>query len=128
MRISDVSSDVCSSALVAIAFAAGFIDGLGQAVSQAGTTTTQRSDGSYTSSRPALNTNEKLAVAAGTAASTTGQLLMQEFGSRPTTVIVRSCTPVGVLFLQTERATQEDRGTKISSRIPRSDVVWAQPQ
>ncbi|WP_310622287.1 DotG/IcmE/VirB10 family protein [Flexibacterium corallicola] len=83
---------------IGFTFLSGLAQGIGSAISQNGSTTTVRSDGSVTTSTSDLNTTESLLSASGQAVSQTGQLLMSEYGSRPTTVIVEAGTQLGVLF------------------------------
>ncbi|WP_315923055.1 DotG/IcmE/VirB10 family protein [Mesorhizobium sp. SP-1A] len=84
---------------LAIGFTASFAEGFGDALANNGTTTVVTEGGSTISSRPKLNTNEQLLSAGGKAVSSAGSILMDEFGRRPTTVIVESGTAIGVLFL-----------------------------
>lgn len=83
---------------VAFGFSAAFLQGLGQAVAQSGTTYTRDLYGS-TYTTPRLNTKQQLFVAGGAAAGQVGSTLNSVFGNRPTTVKVRAGTPVGILFL-----------------------------
>lgn len=85
---------------LAIAFTAGFAQGLGDAISDNGETTIDTGNGTITTGGDKLNTKEELLVAGGQAVSNAGSILQQEFGNRPTTVIVEAGTPLGVLFLQ----------------------------
>jgi len=84
---------------LAIGFTASFAEGFGDALANNGTTTVVTEGGSTISSRPKLNTDEQLLSAGGKAVSSAGSILMDEFGRRPTTVIVESGTAIGVLFL-----------------------------
>lgn len=84
---------------IAIGFTAAFAQGLGEAVSQNGQTTYNTSNGTITTSNDDLDTKEELMAAGGKAVAQTGSILMDEFGRRPTTIIVESGTPIGVLFL-----------------------------
>lgn len=86
---------------VGFAFATAFLQGLGQAVSQSGSTTVTYSSGTTTSSNPLLSSRDKLLVAGGTAAASAGQQLQQVFGNRKTTITVEADTPFGLLFLGT---------------------------
>jgi len=85
---------------LAIAFTAGFAQGFGDAISQTGETSIDTGNGTITTGSKDLNADEELMVAGGNAVSEAGSILQQEFGNRPTTVIVEAGTPVGVLFLQ----------------------------
>lgn len=85
---------------LAIAFTAGFARGFGDAISETGETTIDTGNGTITTGGTDLNTKEELLVAGGQAVSEAGSILQQEFGNRPTTVIVEAGTPIGVLFLQ----------------------------
>jgi Bacterial conjugation TrbI-like protein. len=84
---------------LAISLASSFAEGFGRVISQRNTTTTYRSDGSYTSQSAALSARDELLAAGGHAIAQTGNILMDEFGRRPTTIIVDAETPIGVLFL-----------------------------
>jgi intracellular multiplication protein IcmE len=85
---------------LSIAFTAGFAQGLGDAISDTGETTINTSNGTITTGGKDLDTKEELLKAGGQAVSNAGSILQQEFGNRPTTVIVEAGTPIGVLFLQ----------------------------
>ncbi|MBY3151248.1 hypothetical protein HFO56_02465 [Rhizobium laguerreae] len=85
---------------LAIAFTAGFAQGFGDAISDTGETTINTSNGTITTGGKDLNAREELLSASGQAVSQAGSILQQEFGNRPTTVIVEAGTPIGVLFLQ----------------------------
>jgi intracellular multiplication protein IcmE len=85
---------------LAIAFTSGFAQGLGDAISDTGETTINTSNGTITTGGKDLDTKEELLKAGGQAVSNAGSILQQEFGNRPTTVIVEAGTPIGVLFLQ----------------------------
>lgn len=84
---------------LAIGFTASFAEGFGDALANNGSTTVVTEGGSTISSRPKLNTKEQLLSSGGKAVSNVGGILMDEFGRRPTTVIVESGTAIGVLFL-----------------------------
>jgi len=84
---------------IGIGLAASFAEGFGRAVSQRNSTSTYRSDGSYTTSTSDLSAKDELMSAGGHAIASTGNILMDEFGRRPTTIIVDAETPIGVLFL-----------------------------
>nr|WP_250807667.1 TrbI/VirB10 family protein [Neorhizobium tomejilense] len=85
---------------LAIAFTAGFAQGFGDAISQTGETTIDTGNGTITTGSKDLDAKEELLSAGGQAVSEAGSILQQEFGNRPTTVIVEAGTPIGVLFLQ----------------------------
>jgi intracellular multiplication protein IcmE len=84
---------------IAIGFTSAFAQGLGEAVSQNGQTSYNTSNGTITTSNDKLDTKEELTAAGGKAVAQTGSILMDEFGRRPTTIIVEGGTPIGVLFL-----------------------------
>jgi intracellular multiplication protein IcmE len=84
---------------LAIGFVSGFAKGFGDAIQETGETTISTSNGTITTGGNDLNTKEELLSASGEAVSNAGQVLQQEFGNRPTTIIVESGTPIGVLFL-----------------------------
>lgn len=83
---------------VAITAAASFVQGLGNAVGQSGATVTRDMTGT-TIGYPQLDTRQQLLVAGGQTAGQVGSILSREFGNVPTTVKVRSGTPIGILFL-----------------------------
>lgn len=85
---------------LAIAFTAGFAQGFGEAIAETGETTIDTGNGTITTGGKNLDTKEELLVAGGQAVGSAGSILQQEFGNRPTTVIVEAGTPIGVLFLQ----------------------------
>jgi len=84
---------------IGISMASAFAEGFGRAIGQNNSVTTVRSDGSYTTSTSQLDTKDQLLSAGGHALASTGNILMDEFGRRPTTIIVEAGTPIGVLFL-----------------------------
>lgn len=84
---------------IALSFATSFISGMGNAIANSGTTTISRSDGSSYTQNDTLNTREQVFVGAGEAAHEVGSILNEYYGNRPTTVIVESGTPIGLLFL-----------------------------
>jgi intracellular multiplication protein IcmE len=84
---------------LAIAFTTGFAQGFGDAISQNGSTTIDTSNGTITTGGNDLNAKEQLYKAGGTAVQNAGSILQQEYGNRPTTIIVEQGTPIGVLFL-----------------------------
>lgn len=104
-----VSTDTISTALatdvdrhlfqkVAMTAATTFVQGLGNAVGQSGATVTRDQTGT-TIAYPTLDTKQQLLVAGGQTAGQIGSIMQREFGNRPTTIKVRSGTPVGILFL-----------------------------
>lgn len=82
-----------------IGFMSAFAQGFGDAVSDKGTTTYDTGNGTITTRNGDLDTTEQLYSAGGKAISKSGDILSQEFGNRPTTIIVKGGTPIGVLFL-----------------------------
>jgi intracellular multiplication protein IcmE len=82
-----------------IGFMSAFAQGFGDAISQNGSTSYNSSNGTYTTSTNNLDTKEELYSAGGKAIGKSGDILQQEFGNRPTTIIVKGGTPIGVLFL-----------------------------
>ncbi len=82
-----------------IGFMSAFAQGFGDAVSDKGTTTYDTGNGTITTRNGDLDTSEQLYSAGGKAISKGGDILQQEFGNRPTTIIVKGGTPIGVLFL-----------------------------
>lgn len=85
---------------LAIAFTSSFAQGFGKAVSNTGSTTINSTTGSVTTSNGNLSTREELLSAGGQAIGSAGNIMQQEFGNVPTTVIVETGTPIGVLFLK----------------------------
>lgn len=83
---------------VAITAAASFVQGFGNAVGQSGATVSRDTTGT-TIAYPTLDTKQQLIVAGGQTAGQVGNILTREFGNVPTTVKVRSGTPIGILFL-----------------------------
>lgn len=83
---------------VAITAASAFVQGMGNAVGQSGATVTRDTTGT-TIAYPTLDTKQQLLVAGGQTAGQVGNILTREFGNVPTTVKVRSGTPIGILFL-----------------------------
>lgn len=84
---------------LAIGFTAGFAQGFGEALANSGQTTITNENGTVIHSSSDLNPQEQLLSAGGKAVSKAGDVLMDEYGKRPTTVIVESGTAIGVLFL-----------------------------
>jgi len=84
---------------LAIGFTSAFAQGLGDAISDRGSTTISTSNGTITTSNGDLNTEEELLSAGGQAVARGGDILDSEFGNRPTTIIVEGGTAIGVLFL-----------------------------
>lgn len=83
---------------IALTAATTFVQGLGNAVGQSGATVTRDQTGT-TIAYPTLDTKQQLLVAGGQTAGQIGSIVQREFGNRPTTIKVRSGTPVGILFL-----------------------------
>jgi intracellular multiplication protein IcmE len=84
---------------LAIGFTSAFAQGLGDAISDKGSTTYNTSNGTITTRNGDLNTDEQLLSAGGQAIARGGNILDSEFGNRPTTIIVEGGTAIGVLFL-----------------------------
>jgi intracellular multiplication protein IcmE len=84
---------------IGIGLGASFAQGFGQAVAQTNNSSVLRPDGSYTTTTTGLDTKNQLLSAGGHALSSAGNILMDEFGRRPTTIIVDSGTPIGILFI-----------------------------
>jgi intracellular multiplication protein IcmE len=83
---------------IALTAATTFVQGLGNAVGQSGATVSRDQTGT-TIAYPTLDTKQQLLVAGGQTAGQIGSIVQREFGNRPTTIKVRSGTPVGILFL-----------------------------
>jgi intracellular multiplication protein IcmE len=88
---------------VGVAFGTAFLQGLGQAVAQSGSTATYGVGGT-TVSNATLSTREQLLVGGGAAAGAAGQVFSQAFGNRRTTITVEADTPFGLLFLNNNAA------------------------
>jgi intracellular multiplication protein IcmE len=84
---------------LAIGFTSAFAQGLGDAISDKGSTTINTTNGTITTRNGDLNTEEQLLSAGGQAIARGGDILDSEFGNRPTTIIVEGGTAIGVLFL-----------------------------
>lgn len=84
---------------LAIGFTASFAQGFGNALASSGRTVIRTDSGTVIETSSEMDTDRQLLAAGGEAVSETGNILMDEFGRRPTTVIVESGTPIGVLFL-----------------------------
>lgn len=84
---------------LAIGFTSAFAQGLGDAIADKGSTTYNTSNGTITTRNGDLNTEEQLLSAGGQAIARGGSILDNEFGNRPTTIIVEGGTAIGVLFL-----------------------------
>lgn len=83
---------------IATAFVTSFFQGLGQAISSSGSTSTTNT-GTTTTTNPALTGGQKALVATGAAAQSVGQIFQQSIGNQPTTIKVAAGTPIGLLFL-----------------------------
>jgi intracellular multiplication protein IcmE len=83
---------------VGVAFGAAFLSGMGQAVSQSGSSAVVSPYGT-TVTNPTLSTNQELLIAGGSAAGAAGQVFQQIYGNRRTTITVEADTPFGLLFL-----------------------------
>jgi len=86
---------------VGTAFAMAFMQGLGQAVSQSGSTAVVNPYGGATITNPTLSMQNQMMMAGGTAAGAAGQAIQQIWGNRRTTITVEAETPFGLLFLRT---------------------------
>lgn len=84
---------------LAIGFTASFARGFGDMIANNGTTTVVTEGGTTINSRPKLSTEKQLYASGGEALGSVGDVLMDEFGNRPKTIIVDSGTALGVLFL-----------------------------
>jgi intracellular multiplication protein IcmE len=79
--------------------ATSFAQGLGQAISQSGSTTTMSSTGVAQTTNPTTSMRKQLLEAMGTSGGQIGQMYAQKYGNRKTTVTVDADTPFGLLFL-----------------------------
>ncbi len=82
---------------VVIPAAANFVSQFGQAISQAGSTTTV-SNGTVIVSQPSINTRQALYAGAGNAANSVANFATQEAGQIKPLVRVASNTPIGIFF------------------------------
>jgi intracellular multiplication protein IcmE len=85
---------------IAVTFGTSFIGGLGELIASSGGTTTTTQDGTTTQNNPELELKDQALSAAGSAVGDAGSMLEEYYGSKPTTVIVESGTPIGLMFLQ----------------------------
>lgn len=85
---------------IAVTFGTAFIGGLGELLATSGGTTTTNPDGTTITNNPELNLQEQALSAAGGAVGETGAIVQEFYGAKPTTVIVESGTPIGLLFLK----------------------------
>lgn len=88
---------------VVLPAAAAFIEGVGNAIANEGTTTT--SGLTTTTTSPQRTTEEQLKIGAAEAASKAGEILSDK-GNRPITIRVAAGTPVGLLFVNAVREGQ----------------------
>ena len=84
---------------IALTAATTFIQGFGNAVGQSGTTVSSSPTTGTQIAYPTLDTKQQLIVAGGQTAGQVGNIVMREFGNKPTTIKVRAGTPIGILFL-----------------------------
>ncbi|MGH0003765.1 TrbI/VirB10 family protein [Pseudovibrio ascidiaceicola] len=82
-----------------IGFLAGLANGYSSAISTSGQTQIKEAGGDVVTTSPAREFTDELNIAAGRSVATVGDVLMSEFGNRPTTIVVEAGTPLGLLFL-----------------------------
>jgi intracellular multiplication protein IcmE len=85
-------------ARVASAFATSFLQGLGQAVAQSGSTTTNNGLSTQTTN-PVYSARNQLYIAGGAASGAVGNIIDQSFANKKPTITVDADTPFGLLFL-----------------------------
>ena len=84
---------------IAVTFGTSFLGGIGDMIANEGTTVVVNADGSTTTSYPERTLEEQARASAGSAVGDVGEILDEYYGSIPTTIIVESGTPIGLLFL-----------------------------
>lgn len=84
---------------VAVTFATAFAGSLGEIIKGSGGTTVVNPDGSSVTQNTTLKTRDQLVAAGGEAVGEVGNIISDFYGSKPTTVIVETGTPIGLLFL-----------------------------
>jgi intracellular multiplication protein IcmE len=92
--------------------AAAFVQGIGQAVANEGTSTTYSTYG-VTQSTPTLNTHQQLLAGLGAGAQAVGSALQQGANRQPT-IYVEGGTPIGIMFV-TSVHQKIDNGTSSST-------------
>ena len=85
---------------IAVTFATSFIGGFGELMASSGGTTITQPDGTVIEQNPTLTVKDQALSSAGQAVGEVGGILNEYYGNKPTTVIVESGTPIGLLFLQ----------------------------
>lgn len=85
---------------IAVTFATSFIGGFGELMASSGGTTITQPDGTVIEQNPTLTVRDQAISSAGQAVGEVGGILNEYYGNKPTTVIVESGTPIGLLFLQ----------------------------
>ena len=83
---------------IGFGFIAGFAQGLGNILPRLNRTTTETIDGNEKRITESVTVPDVFYSATGQAIANTGNLLFDEFGNRPRTIIVESGTEIGVLF------------------------------
>ena len=86
-------------ARVGAQFGSAFLQGLGQAVAQSGSSAYMSPYGGTTVTNPTMNLSQEMAMAVGQGASQAGSIFQSIYGSQKTTIIVEQGTPFGLLFL-----------------------------
>lgn len=87
--------------------AAAFVEGMGSAIAESGTTTVTVSGDTVIEETSPLNTRQEIYKGVGEAASKIGQLMDREAGRIRPLIRVASGTPMGILFL--DPVTQQTR-------------------
>ena len=93
--------------------AAAFVQGIGQAVANEGSTTTYSTYG-VTQSQPQLNTHQQLLAGLGAGAQAVGSALQQGANRQPT-IYVEGGTPIGIMFVNSVHEKIENPQATTSS-------------
>ena len=84
---------------IAVTFGTTFLGQMGSLMTSQGTTQTTLPDGTVVASTQPMTVDEITKSSAYTAVGEVGNIANEIYGARPTTVIVESGTPIGILFL-----------------------------
>ena len=85
---------------VAVTFASSFLGRMGELLANQGTVTTVNADGETVTEIPEMTVEEAARASALSGVGEAGTVFNEVYGIRPTTVIVESGTPIGLLFLK----------------------------
>ncbi len=97
-----VASDVNRRMLqrIAVTFGTAFVQGMGEAIANSGTSSETDDNGTTTTNTPVYSTEDQAKIAAGQAAGEVGAIVQDYYGNRGVTVKMTAGTPMGILFLQ----------------------------